>query len=137
MLTKASSHILSNSKEKQRDCHSTKERNDYSEGVNIQEGLNKHLLSPGISFNTLTYLKWRRKSHLTWHLLLFFGSSSFPAEGHPCCLSLRKGQTAKEEGEKASSGKATERRIKRDQVRQLEGMGRKAECLSIAGQKGW
>lgn len=67
-------------------------------GVNIQEGLNKHLLSPGVSFNTFTYLKWRRESHTTFQLLHFFGSSSFSGEGHPC-LSLRKEQTAQQERE--------------------------------------
>lgn len=100
-------------------------------GINIQEGA-KHTFTSSWDLLQHTYL-----SEMEKEVMPFFGSSSFLAEGHRCCLSLRKGQTAKKEGEKVSRGKATERRIKRDQVMQLEGLGRKEKSLSIAGQKGW
>lgn len=100
-------------------------------GVNIQEGA-KHTFTYSWDLLQHTYLP-----EMATEITTFFGSSSFLADGHLCCLSLRKGQTAKKEGEKVSRGKAMERRIKRDEVMQLEGMGRKEESLSIAGQKGW
>lgn len=115
---------------KTRDWLSTKD-------IIIQRGLNIHLLSPGISSNTFTYLKWRKEPHPTLHLLLFFDPFSFSAERDPpsCCVSQREGQMTKGEGRKGSSGKATERRRKRDQVWQLEGMGKKGESLRISEQK--
>lgn len=129
-LTKAGSDILWNTGEKQEtDSQVRKE-------IIIQKGLNIHLLSPGISSNTITYLKWRKESRPTLHLLLFFGPSSFSAERDPSCsLSQREGQVTKCEGGKGNSGKATQTRRKRDWVWQLEGMGRKGESLRILEQK--
>lgn len=131
-LTKAGLDILWNTREKQEtDSQVRKE-------IIIQKGLNIHLLSPGISSNTITYLKWRKESRPTLHLLLFFGPSSFSAERDPSCsLSQREGQMTKCEGGKRNSGKATETRRKRDWVWQLEGMGRKGESLRISEQKWW
>lgn len=64
-LSKSGSDILSSSKENKETASQLREEIIIQKGVNIQGALNKHLLSPGISFNTLTYLKWRRKSHPT------------------------------------------------------------------------